>query len=61
MIAGSSTRTDVVLGRAAEGALLDRTVFSPKAHAGFLKRLDAPPRPNERLRRTMKAQASAEP
>jgi uncharacterized protein (DUF1778 family) len=55
-------RTDFVLEaarRAAEDALLDRTVFSasPKAYAEFLKRLDAPPRPNERLRRTMKAQA----
>jgi uncharacterized protein (DUF1778 family) len=55
-------RTDFVLEaarRAAEDALLDRTVFSisPKAYAEFLRRLDAPPRPNERLRRTMKAQA----
>jgi uncharacterized protein (DUF1778 family) len=55
-------RTDFVLEaarRAAEDALLDRTVFSvsPKAYAEFLQRLDAPPRPNERLRRTMKAQA----
>ena len=55
-------RTDFVLEaarRAAEDALLDRTVFSvsPKAYAEFLKRLDAPPRPNERLRRTMKAAA----
>ena len=55
-------RTDFVLEaarRAAEDALLDRTVFSvnPKAYAEFLKRLDAPPQPNERLRRTMQAQA----
>jgi uncharacterized protein (DUF1778 family) len=55
-------RTDFVLEaarRAAEDALLDRTVFSvsPKAYAEFLKRLDAPPQPNERLRRTMKAPA----
>jgi uncharacterized protein (DUF1778 family) len=55
-------RTDFVLDaarRAAEDALLDRTVFSvsPKAYAEFLKRLDAPPQPNERLRRTMRAQA----
>jgi uncharacterized protein (DUF1778 family) len=55
-------RTDFVLDaarRAAEDALLDRMVFSvsPKAYAEFLQRLDAPPRPNERLRRTMKAQA----
>jgi uncharacterized protein (DUF1778 family) len=52
------TRTDFVLEaarRAAEEALLDRTVFavSPEAHAAFLARLDEPPKPNERLRRTM--------
>jgi uncharacterized protein (DUF1778 family) len=55
-------RTDFVLDaarRAAEDALLDRTVFSvsPKAYAEFLQRLDAPPQPNERLRRTMRAAA----
>ena len=55
-------RTDFVLEaarRAAEDALLDRTMFSvsPKAYAEFLKRLDAPPQPNDRLRRTMKAKA----
>ena len=55
-------RTDFVLDaarRAAEDALLDRTVFSvsPKAYAEFLQRLDAPPRLNERLCRTMRAQA----
>jgi uncharacterized protein (DUF1778 family) len=55
-------RTDFVLDaarRAAEDALLDRTVFSvsPKAYAEFVKRLDAPPQPNERLRRTMRAKA----
>jgi uncharacterized protein (DUF1778 family) len=55
-------RTDFVLDaarRAAEDALLDRTVFSvsPKAYAEFLKRLDAPPQPNDRLRRTMQAAA----
>lgn len=53
-------RTDFVLEaarRAAEDALLDRTVFSvsPKAYAEFPKRLDAPPQPNGRLRRTMQA------
>lgn len=52
------TRTDFVLEaarRAAEEALLDRTVLtvSPEAYAAFLARLDEPPRPNERLRRTM--------
>jgi uncharacterized protein (DUF1778 family) len=51
-------RTDFVLEaacRAAEQALLDRTVFlvGPKAFAEFLARLDATPQPNERLRRTM--------
>ena len=52
------TRTDFVLDaarRAAQEALLDRTVLtvSPGAYAAFLKRLDAPPQPNARLRRTM--------
>ena len=51
-------RTDFVLDaarHAAEDALLDRTVFAlnPKAYAEFLKRLDAPPRPNARLRRSL--------
>jgi hypothetical protein len=42
-------------GGASEATLLDRTTFtvSPEAYADFLARLDAPPRPNERLRRTM--------
>jgi uncharacterized protein (DUF1778 family) len=52
------TRTDFVLEaarHAAEAALLDRTVFavSPEAYAEFLARLDAPPKPNARLRRTL--------
>ena len=51
-------RTDFVLDAArhvAEDALLDRTAFvvSPKAYAEFLARLDAPPRPNKRLRRSL--------
>jgi uncharacterized protein (DUF1778 family) len=55
-------RTDFVLDaarQAAEDALLNRTVFtvSPKAYAEFLARLDAPPKPNERLRRTMRTAA----
>src|ERR1700710_3043985 len=59
---GGKNRTEFVLEaarRAAEDALLDRTVFgvSPKAYAEFLKRLDAPPQPNDRLRRTMQAAA----
>ena len=52
------TRTDFVLEaarRAAEGALLDRTVFavSSEAYAEFVARLDAPPAPNPRLKRTL--------
>ncbi|HMC60166.1 MAG TPA: DUF1778 domain-containing protein [Candidatus Solibacter sp.] len=55
-------RTDFVLEaarHAAEDALLDRTMFAvgPKAYAEFLTRLDAPPQPNERLRRSMKTRA----
>jgi uncharacterized protein (DUF1778 family) len=44
---------------AADDAQLDRTLFSvnPKAYAEFLDRLDAPPQPNERLRRTTQAAA----
>lgn len=52
------TRTDFILGaarRAAEEALLDRTVLSVNStiYAQFLARLDEPPQPNDRLRRTM--------
>ena len=55
-------RTDFVLSaarRAAEDALLDQTVFavSPIAYAEFLARLDAPPRPNDRLRRSLEISA----
>ena len=55
-------RTDFVLDaarQAAEDTLLDRTVISvsPEAYAEFLARLDAPPQPNERLRRTMQTPA----
>jgi uncharacterized protein (DUF1778 family) len=55
-------RTDFVLNaarRAAEDALMDRTVFAvnPKAYAEFLARLDAPPRPNARLRRSLQTVA----
>ncbi len=55
-------RTDFILDaarRAAEDALLDRTVFavSPEAYAAYLARLDAPALPNDRLRRTMQAPA----
>jgi uncharacterized protein (DUF1778 family) len=51
-------RTDFILAAArvaAEETLLDRTIFwvSPEAYAEFLALLDAPPQPNERLRKTM--------
>jgi len=52
------SRTDFLLDaarRAAQDALLDQTLFrvSPKAYAQFVARLDAPPAPNEKLRKTM--------
>jgi uncharacterized protein (DUF1778 family) len=58
--ARGTNRTDFILDaakRAAEDALLDRALISVSgsAYAEFLKRLDAPAKPNERLRRTMKA------
>jgi uncharacterized protein (DUF1778 family) len=51
-------RTEFVLTaarQAAENTLMDRTVFamSPKAFGEFLARLDAPPNPNARLRRSL--------
>ena len=51
-------RTDFVLDaarHAAEDALKERTVFlmDPEAFEEFVARLDAPPAPNERLRKTM--------
>ena len=58
--ASGKTRTDFILSaarRAAEEELLDHTIFvvSPAIYSKFLAMLDAPPRPNERLRRTMQA------
>lgn len=55
------TRTDFILEaarRAAEETLLDRAlmVVSPDAYAEFLKRLDRPAQPNERLRSTMQSE-----
>lgn len=52
------TRTDFVLEaarRAAEDALLDRTLFvvGPEAFDAFLARLDEAPHPNDKLRRTL--------
>lgn len=56
------TRTTFILEaarRAAEEALLDRAlmVVSPEAYDEFLKRLDRPAQPNERLQRTMQSNA----
>jgi uncharacterized protein (DUF1778 family) len=56
------TRTDFVLEaarRAAEDALLDRTLVrvDPEAYQSFLEKLDAPVLPNERLRKTMRSKA----
>lgn len=56
------TRTEFLLEagrRAAQDALLDRTLFnvSPQDYARFVARLDAPPAPNERLRRMMTTKA----
>ena len=55
-------RTDFILEAArtlAEETLLERTIFwtSPVAYAEFLALLDAPPQPNERLRKTMQTSA----
>ena len=55
-------RTDFVLSaarRAAEETLLDRTnlAVDAKTYAEFLARLDAPPRPNKRLRRSLETSA----
>ena len=60
--ARGKTRTDFILDaarREAEEALLDQTVIavSPEAYADFLARLDAPPQPNDRLRRTLQTPA----
>jgi uncharacterized protein (DUF1778 family) len=54
--------TDFILEAARRGAediLLDRSalLLRPKAHSQFLARLDAPPRPNKRLLRTMRTPA----
>lgn len=51
-------RTDFILEAArtaAETALLERTIFwaTPETYAEFVALLDAPPAPNERLRKTM--------
>ena len=55
-------RTDFILDAArlaAEEALLDQVLItaSPQAYEEFLTRLDMPPQPNERLRKTMQTPA----
>lgn len=60
--AKGKNRTDFILDAArsaAEEALLDQVILtaSPEAYAEFLARLDRPPQPNERLRRTMQTPA----
>ena len=60
--ARGQNRTDFILDaarRAAEEALLDRTLItvSEDAYRKFLARLDAPPKPNARLRKTMSTPA----
>jgi uncharacterized protein (DUF1778 family) len=44
---------------AAETALFDQAILSatPEAYDAFIARLDEPPKPNERLRKTMNTQA----
>lgn len=56
------SRTDFLLDagrRAAQDALLDRRLWRVDSAAfdAFVALLDAPPQPNERLRRTMKTRA----
>ena len=58
--ARGKNRTDFVLDAArlaAEEALLDQALISvsSQAYSAFLTRLDASPRPSERLRKTMQA------
>jgi uncharacterized protein (DUF1778 family) len=58
--ATGKNRTEFILEatrRAAEEALLDRALLrvDSDAFAAFQARLDAPPQPNERLRKTMQS------
>ena len=60
--AQGKTRTDFILEaarRAAEETMLDRTLVqvSAEAYQDFLARLDAPPKPNARLKKTMQTKA----
>lgn len=61
-LSSGKTRTDFILQaarRAAEETLLDQAILSvgPQAFAKFVARLDATPKANARLRRTMRAPA----
>jgi uncharacterized protein (DUF1778 family) len=60
--AKGKNRTDFILDAArlaAEEALLDQTLIitGPEAYAEFLARLERPPSPNDRLRKTMATSA----
>ena len=60
--ARGKNRTEFILEAArlaAEEALLDQVIImaNPENYAEFLARLDMPPRPNERLRKTMQTPA----
>ncbi|WP_455290034.1 type II toxin-antitoxin system TacA family antitoxin [Cupriavidus necator] len=64
--AAGKTRTDFILDAAraaAEQALLDQVVVvaDAQAYEAFLARLDAPARPNDALRRTMRTRAPWDP
>jgi uncharacterized protein (DUF1778 family) len=58
--AKGKNRTDFVLDaarQAAQATLLDQVhvQLNPEAYAAFLRRLDAPPQENDRLRKTMQS------
>jgi uncharacterized protein (DUF1778 family) len=60
--ARGKNRTEFVLEAAriaAEEAILDQAIISvtPEAYQAFLDQLDQPPKPNERLRKTMQTPA----
>jgi uncharacterized protein (DUF1778 family) len=60
--ARGKNRTEFVLEAAriaAEEAILDQAILSvtTEAYQAFLEQLDLPPKPNERLRKTMQASA----
>ena len=60
--ARGKNRTEFVLEAAriaAEEAILDQAILAvtPEAYQAFLEQLDLPPKPNERLRKTMQTPA----